>query len=156
MKPKFLFLALLLMALATTAFSQKHKANDNRSTTIRFSETFTTVSINDDLNVVLIEGALPEITVEGTAKHAIEAKVTDGHLYLGSRGQSAAPKGKVYVPVGLLTKVFVHGNGVLQSASVLNHNRLKVFLAGEAKINLRSTGSVTVETLNDIQFVKGR
>jgi hypothetical protein len=50
----------------------------------------------------------------------------------------------------------MNGNGSLTSANILSNQKMKIYLAAEARIDVRSTGNVTVETVDNIQFVKGR
>ncbi|HYH14289.1 MAG TPA: DUF2807 domain-containing protein [Flavisolibacter sp.] len=151
MKPKF-FLCLLISALSFSAFAQKSLPQEKTPRTIHFKEVFTNVSIDDDVNVILTEGSSDKIIVEGDVK----ATITDGHLYVAARNPRLAYGMKVYIPASFLTKVYMNGNGSLTSANILSNQKMKIYLTAEAKIHVRSTGNVTIETVDDIQFIKGR
>lgn len=153
MKPTFFFICLLVSSLSFSAFAQKPVQQSSK--TIHFKEIFTNVTIDDDMTIVLTEGSSDKVTVEGDAK-ALNATVADGRLYLSAKNPRLADGIKVYVPAGFVSKVYMNGNGSLSSASVLANQKIKIYLASEAKIHVRSTGNVTVETIDEIQFIKGR
>lgn len=154
MKPKFFFMALLLLSFGATAFSQDKKTTEPL-TTVQFSEAITSLTINDNLTVVLTDGASPNISAEGNSK-ALSARLDDGHLLLSARYPHQTPQTVVYVPAGLLRKVFLNDAGTVRSATALKQDKLKIFMSGEGKVEVRSLGAVTVETLDDVQFVKAR
>jgi hypothetical protein len=151
MKPKLFFLCLLVSAFSFSAFAQK-SAVDKAAKTIHFNEVFTNVSIDDDVDVILTEGSSDKVVVDGDVK----ATVIDGHLYLAARNPRLAYGMKIYVPSSLVTRVYVNGNGSLTSRDILSNRKMKVYLTSEARINLRSHGALTIETVDNIQFVKGR
>jgi hypothetical protein len=152
MKPTLIFICLLVSSLSFSAFAQKSGVQDKPAKTIHFKEVFTNVSIDDDVNVILTEGSSDKVVVEGDVK----ATVVDGHLYVSARNPRLAYGMKVYVPASFLTRIYMNGNGSLTSANILSNQKMKIYLAAEARIDVRSTGNVTVETVDNIQFVKGR
>ena len=152
MKPKLFFLCLLVSVFSFSAFAQENAGVDKTVKTIHFNEAFTSVSIDDDVNVILTEGSSDKVVIDGD----VIATVIDGHLYLAARNPRLASGLKIYVPSSLVTQVYVNGNGSLTSGDVLSNPKMKVYLTSEARINLRSLGAVTIETVDDIQFVKGR
>lgn len=153
MKPKFLFLCLLLSTIGLSAFAQKMAPQDTKK--IQLTETVTTLYVEDDITVVLTDSKADHLSVEGDAK-AVLATITDGQLVLSARKTYGATGVTVYVPAGSLSKVFLNGTGSLSSSEILSNQRIKIFLASEAKINVKSKGSVSVETQDDIQFVRGK
>jgi hypothetical protein len=152
MKPTLFFICLLVSSLSFSAFAQKSEGTDKTPKAIHFKEIFTTVSIDDDMEIVLMDGNSDKIVVEGDVK----ASVSDGHLYVSAKNPRLASGIKVFIPASFLSRVYMNGNGSLSSASVLHNQKVKIYLASEARINVKSLGNVTVETINDIQFVKGR
>ena len=152
MKPTIFILCLLISSLSFSAFAQKSVPQEKASKTIHFKEAFTNVSIDDDINVILTDGSSDKIMVEGDVK----ASVNDGHLYVAARNPRLAYGMKVYIPASFLTRVYMNGNGSLTSATILSNQKMKIYLAAESKVHVRSTGNVTIETVDDIQFVKGR
>jgi uncharacterized protein YabE (DUF348 family) len=152
MKPILIVFSLLVSSLSFSAFAQKSDVAQKSPKVIHFQEVFTTVSIEDDMEIILTDGNSDKIAVDGDVK----AVVSEGHLYVSARNPRLASGMKVFIPSAFLARVFMNGNGSLSSASVLRNQKVKVLLASEAKINLRSLGNVTVETMDDIQFVKGR
>jgi hypothetical protein len=154
MKPKLFLAALLLVAASTAAVAQKSKPTPP-STTVHFSEAFTSLVVDDNLNVVLTEGTSPDILVEGDAKSLV-AREVDGSLLLSFQKTYSANQTTVYVPASLLSKVYLNGTGTLRSATTLQNRQLKIILTDEARVHVKSTGNVSVETWNEIDFVKGR
>jgi hypothetical protein len=152
MKPILIAISLLVSSLSFSAFAQKGQGPEKSPKVIQFQEAFTTVSVEDDMEIILTDGHSDKIAIDGD----VRAVVSDGHLYVSARNPRQAHAMKVFIPSAFLSKVFLNGNGSLSSASVLRNQKVKIFLASEAKINLRSLGNVTVETLDDISFVKGR
>ena len=57
------------------------------------------------------------------------------------------------MPAGLLSKIDVYGKAKLSSENTLSNEKLKVILADEATINIRSQGKVIVEGTSEIDFV---
>jgi len=154
MKPKFFFICLLLSSLGFSSFAQESPKMDGSAKTVQFNETYHSLSIQDNITVILTEGKSDKIFIEGNAK-AVDARVSDGHLTL-SAGSRFTEDVKVYVPADFVSKVYMNAAGSLNSAATLSNSKIKIYLAAEARINVRSTGNVAVETIDDIQFVKGR
>ncbi|HYO21115.1 MAG TPA: DUF2807 domain-containing protein [Flavisolibacter sp.] len=152
MKPTIFFLALLLSSLTFSAFAQKTSQNETKL--IQLKEVFTSMSVDNDIDVVLTESKTGEMVVEGNAK-LLDMRLSDGHLSLSKKQLGVSAPIKVHVPASYLSKIFMNGNGTLSSSAVLSNQKMKILLAGEAKIAVKSTGSVTVETAEEIQFVKG-
>lgn len=153
MKPKFFFICLLFSTIGLSAFAQKTAPQDTKK--IQLTETVTTLIVEDDITVVLTDSKADYVSVEGNPK-AVQANIVDGQLVLSARRSFGTSDVTVYVPAGQLSKVFLNGTGSLSSSEILSNQRIKIFLASEAKINVRSKGSVSVETHDDIQFVRGK
>jgi len=152
MKPILIAISLLVSSLNFSASAQKHVGPEQPSKVIQFKENFTVVTVDDDLEIILTDGTSDRIAVDGDVK----AMVSDGHLYVSARNPRLAAGTKVFIPSAFLSKVNMNGNGSLSSAAVLQNKKVRILLASEAKINVRSFGNVSVETVDDIQFVKGR
>lgn len=152
MKPKILLAILLLVCASLGATAQQRKTVPPLKS-ISLTETVTQLFIQDDIEVVLTDNPATEILVDGNAA-ALETRQADGQLLLSVRDGYSLNNLKVYVPARSLSKIFLNGNGLLRSASVLQGGKLRIYLAAEAKIQVRSVGSVTVEPVNDIRFVK--
>ena len=151
MKPNFFVTILLLTGVSLASFAQNQKP----SSTLHFSESITSLNIDGDMTVVLVEGTSSDVVVDGDPKD-IFAKQTDGHLSLVGRIDRSVAYAKVYVPAGFLSRVYVNGAAVLKSASTLSNRNLKIFMQAEGKVHVQSTGNVTVETSDDIRFMKDR
>lgn len=154
MKPKSLLVALLLVTVSTAAIAQNRKPTPS-SMTIRFAEVFTSLVVEGNLTVVLTESTSPDIILEGNAS-TVAAKEADRTLSLSAYNGYAPNETVVYVSAGLLSHVYLNGTGTLRSASTLQNHGLKIVLSDEAKVWVKSTGYVTVETASNIDFVKGR
>lgn len=152
MKPILIAISLLVSSLNFSASAQKVAGPEKPPKVIQFKENFTAVTVDDDLEIILTDGASDKITADGD----VRAMVSDGHLYVSARNPRLAARTKVFIPSAFLSKVNMNGNGSLGSAVVLQNKKVRILLASEAKINVRSFGNVSVETVDDIQFVKGR
>jgi formylmethanofuran dehydrogenase subunit D len=152
MKPKFLFICLLLSTIGFSAFAQQSVPQDKK---IQLTETATSLVVEDDITVVLTDSKADYLSVEGDSK-AVVATIQDGQLVLSARKSHLASNVTVFVPAGQLSKVFLNGTGSLSSSDILSNQKIKIYLASEAKINVRSKGAVSVEAFNDIQFVRGK
>lgn len=152
MKPILFFVSLLMSSLSFSAFAQKSSSAETPAKIIQFKEVFTTVSIEDDLEVVLTDGNSDNIAIDGNVK----ATLSEGQLFLSAKNPRIAARNKVVIPANFLSRVYMNGNGSLSSENVLRNSRVKIYLASEARINVRSLGNVAVETVDGIQFIKGR
>jgi hypothetical protein len=151
MKPTITAVCLLLCSFCFWGFAQTPLA---AATRIPVTEIFTTLSVDENLDVVLTSGPSDEIWVEGSTKH-LSVQLTDSHLRLAPLQPYTSPA-KIYVPATYLSKIYMNGAGSLSSASLLNSKHLRVILFGEASVAIRSTGRVSVETADEIRFVKNR
>jgi hypothetical protein len=152
MKPTFFFLCLLVSSFGFSAFAQKATTFHKASKEIHFKEIFNSVSVEDDMEIVLTEGKSDKISVDGD----VVATIADSQLYLAARNPQMAHVIKVYVPADYLSKIYMQGNGFLYSNTILSNQKMRIILSAEAKINVRSMGNVTVEPMNDIVFVRSR
>ena len=156
MKPKFFMAALLLCSLSFSAFAQKSKSADPFSKLIRFDEGYSSLIIDEGISVVLTEGNSNEIIIKGVEKSVkkVTVKVDDGRLVLTNLQPGVQSDVKVYVPASFLNKVNINGASELTSASILNNPKLRVIVAGEGRVHLRSNGKVTVEGTDEFDFIR--
>ena len=152
MKPILFFVSLLVSSLSFSAFAQKSSIAETPAKVIQFKEVFTMVSVDDNLEVVLTNGSSDNILVDDNVK----ATLSEGHLYVSAKNPHLTTGNKVLIPANFLSRVYMNNNGSLRSETVLSNQKVKIYLASEAKINVRSLGNVSVETVGDILFVKGR
>ncbi|HEX8314541.1 MAG TPA: DUF2807 domain-containing protein, partial [Flavisolibacter sp.] len=131
MKPTFFFLCLLLSSLSFSAFAQKITQSETK--VIQLKEVFTSLSIDEGIDIVLTENKAGEMLVEGNAK-LLDMRLADGHLSLAKKYTGLSSPLKVYVPANYLTKIFMNGNGMLSSSTALSNHRIKILLAGEARV----------------------
>jgi len=151
MKPKFIMTALLLCSLAFSAFAQKSKPSDPVSKLIRLNEGYSSMVIEDDISVVLTESNSNEIIIKGEEKSVekVKVEVDDGRLILSYVSAGVPAAVKVYVPAALLSRVNINGKSDVTSAS-----KLRVIVAGEGKVHLRSSGKVLVEGTDEFDFIR--
>ena len=156
MKPKFIMTALLLCSLAFSAFAQKSKPSDPVSKLIRLNEGYSSMVIEDDISVVLTESNSNEIIIKGEEKSVekVKVEVDDGRLILSYVSAGVPAAVKVYVPAALLSRVNINGKSEVTSASTLNNPKLRVIVAGEGKVHLRSSGKVLVEGTDEFDFIR--
>ena len=156
MKPKFFFTALLLGSLAFSAFAQKSQPSDPVSKLIRLNEGYNSLVIEDDISVVLSESNSNEIIIKGEEKSVekVKVKVDDGKLVLWYVPGAVPTAVKVFVPAAALSRININGKSDVTSASTLNNPKLRVIVAGEGKVHLRSNGKVLVEGTDEFDFIR--
>ena len=155
MKPKLILPLLLASAISFSSFANSVNHKEPASKVVSLQEKYTTMLIESDLAVVLTESNSNEIVLKGDERDIkkVKVKVEDGKLILTSLTQSFKPDVTIYVPAGLLSKIDVYGKAKLSSENTLSNEKLKVILADEATINIRSQGKVIVEGTSEIDFV---
>jgi hypothetical protein len=148
----------MLSVISFSSFSQNSKALAPVSKTVNLTEAYSSLLIENNLSVILTESASPTIKIEGDARDVkkVGVFVTDGQLVLTYAQPNLQPDVKLYVPAAFLTKVFMNGKAMLSSSAVLKNKKLKIYMAEEGQVNIRSVGSVIVEPDNEIDFVKTR
>ena len=121
-------MTLLVSSLSFSAFAQKKDLSNPKH--IQFKEVFTTASIEDDVQIILTNGASDKITVDGD----VSAYVSDGQLYIRAKNPYLAAGTKAFIPADFLARVYMNGNGSLSSASLLRNQKVKIYLASELNV----------------------
>ena len=158
MKPKLILPLLLAGAISFSSFANPVNDKEPASKVVNLKEAYTSLVIESNIKVVLMESSASDVTLTGDERDIkkVRVRVSDGKLILTSLDQIVKPDVTVYIPANLLTRIDVNGKAQLSSAQILSNQKLKVVLADEATINLRSQGKVVVEGTSEIDFVTGK
>lgn len=156
MKPKLFILVAALSTIGFSAVAQKAKYAEPVTRSIHLKESFSSLVINNDISVVLTESSSEEIVIKGDESRIKKCKVQvdDGKLFLSYLQTNEKPDVQVYVPARFLNKVIINGKSELTSSSILSNAAIRVIIAGESKVHLRSIGKVTVEGTDDFDFIR--
>lgn len=104
-----------------------------------------------DVEIVLSPDFADRIVLQGDVNDVdrIETGIKNGRLVVRARQVKQVNKTRIIVPAAMLSFIRVNGKGLITSSGQLNTPQLKVELNGEACVQLRSSGSVWVETTPD-------
>ena len=120
--------------------------NINASTPVQKQESVTVevsdfhiLTIEDDLQVILREGPVPAITVEGDSKavQSVRFDQNGDQLILKRKGLSGKEKPVVHVTVNALRILEVTGDAHVQSVTPLNGELLWIKLAGNGEVEVQ-------------------
>jgi hypothetical protein len=158
MKPRLFLPLLLATTISFSSFANTTSHTEPASRVVSLKEKYTSMVIESDLAVVLTESNSTEIVLKGNERDIkkVRVKVQDGNLILTSLDYIIKPDVTIYVPANLLTRINVNGKARLSSDNTLSNEKLKVVIADEATVNLRSQGKVIVEGTSEIDFVTGK
>lgn len=119
---------------------------------IKAKQSFRSIIINNDIDVVLSESAFTEIYVAGSKKDVqnVNYFVRKGILHIQSKSGSLKGKVTVHVPVSQLQLVEINGKSTVTSNGTLSSSLLKVIVNGEARFDIKSFGRILVEADEDI------
>jgi hypothetical protein len=157
MKKRFFTIALALIASLGTTLATERESKEPASYKIQLEKRFTSLQIDDDINVVLTNTNNNEIVVEGSLADikSVVAAVADGRLAVWMSGAKRGNQVTVYIPAAMLDFIAINGDSELRTNTVLNNPRLEVEVNGLCKIHIRSFGKVHVSNLSEYEFKKG-
>lgn len=157
MKKRFFTIALALITSLGTALATGKESKEPASYKIQLEKRFTSLQIDNDINVVLTNSTSNEIVVEGNMPDikSVAATVADGRLSLWMTGAKRGNTVTVYVPASMLDFISVNGESQLSTNTVLSNPKLEVEVNGLCKIHIRSVGKVYVSNLSEYEFKKG-
>jgi Putative auto-transporter adhesin, head GIN domain len=115
---------------------------------------FYSIVVNNDIDVVLTEATdiLIEIKGEEEGVKKVSHYIKKGVLYINSKQGSLKGRATVYVSVNGLQSIEVNGKSTISSKGVLNSSKLKVFVNGEARFDLKNYGQLLIEADEEIDL----
>ncbi len=148
------FTALLFTAGSATFASTEgtKKYNTEQSS---YSESFTKIVIEDDIDVVLYENGTTNIQFDGNARNIsrIEWVVKKGVLYLRSKNGSLKDKVLVTIDVNALENIVIEGDSKVRSLGILSSEELNVHLSTSSYVAIRSLGKINISNSEGTELV---
>lgn len=121
---------------------------------IPVAKQFSRLHVSDNISIVLVNEPLTEISLSGTGAglQRARAAVKNGCLYVWMTGSADGGAITVEVPASLLRQVWVEGDSNIRSNETLKNPGLEVTVNGACRIDLRSSGKITVKETTDYEF----
>lgn len=112
------------------------------------------IHIMDDIDVVLIQSPYEEnsIVLDQQTSEKLSVKLTDKTLYIGEKAGNAKQKPLVYIYVNNLKNLTVNGDSDIKTFGTLKTGLLNLFVEGNSKVHIRTTGTVKAHPLNDAEI----
>lgn len=147
-------IGLAALALATFVMQSFASGNPAVSRKIENNQAFGKIIVGENLNVMLVDEEATTIIVEGKADllNSIEVSNKYGVLTISSKNNATASGVMVYVPVKSLYNLEIGDNSKVYSPDIIKADDLKVLLNGECKIGLQTTGKITLQYVEELEF----
>jgi len=107
---------------------------------------FTSITIQGNLDVFLVESAGSVVRVEGYEKavNEVSFSVEEGRSIVKSKESFISGKATIYIPVRHLQQLTVKGNVRLSSIGHLESPKINIRIAADCHLNIVSTGKIDV------------
>lgn len=154
MKKTLLISATVLFAFGFTASAQKEPTKAKHVQPIPYSSSFNKIVVADGIDLELTEGTGKELSVKGSQRNVekMDYRIEDGTLYLASKAGSLKNYVRVEVPVQNLRQLTINGNSLVKSNGNLNSPSLKIYVNGEAMVNVTNRGQISVNNSKEIEL----
>ncbi len=112
------------------------------------------ITIAKDMDVVLVSGAEADgsISMDARASAQLNLKLSGHSLTIEETGDAKNEKLTVYLYVNNLKKITVENNTEVRTIGYLDAPKLEVFIDGEARLHLKTNGTVKAYSLNDSEI----
>jgi hypothetical protein len=149
MKKIFLAVTVMMLAIGTSAQNKKESIIKK----IKASKEITSLIINDDVQVVLMNANTSEIIIEGQSAAVEKVVLTEknGELTIGSAAFFTRPV-VVCVPANFISRVEINGDSKMISYQMLPIAKLDVIINGYCNLFIKITGKVNIVALQDYSF----
>lgn len=149
---KKLSFLLLAITIATNSFAQSSAMDIATVKKIKMDEVVTSLKVYNNVEVILTNDSINMIQVAGQ-KVDVEntlVQISHGELTIRNTAEDcSAEKVVVLVPANQLSRINIHGASTVSSAGVLSNDLLDVMINGDGHSNIRSSGSIHVNTIAD-------
>ena len=105
---------------------------------------FSSVTVSDGVDVLLIEKDSKIVTIQGVQKFVDAISITekDGQLFISSK--KGAGKAVVYLPVSHLKNLKLKGDSKVYTVGQINSPELKMTISGNCDFGINNLGKVTI------------
>lgn len=113
------------------------------------------LSIEDNIDVILIQGAPDNysIMMDQNTSDKLNLRLSNNKLAISLRKNvSKKEKFTVYVYVNALKTVTLDGDSELKTFGSLHSPKIELFIGGDAKAHVRSTGQIKAYALDDAEI----
>ena len=142
-----LFVTFLLVSVAGIAQTDSY---DGRHPIIVDENEVRSITVNGNIDVILQRSrtaADVSIKMDKEFSGKVRVKLADGDLYISSVGKASGTERKtVYLWANGLETITLKGNSFITSIGVLQLDNLTVNLKDDARIAIKSTGKINVNT----------
>jgi hypothetical protein len=151
---KQLFITLIAFVLGINSFAQQTEVKRTETRNLRFSSPVTSVTLNDGVNLVLIDDVTNDVFAEGRAGfvQSVDIQFENGQLTISSTNSTENKPVAVFVSARYLREIFVNGSSIVGSYQTLHNNSLNVTINGNCKLMIRTLGAVNVTATGDYAY----
>ena len=112
------------------------------------------IHITDDIDVVLIQAPYHDnsMVIDQSTSEKLSVKLSNKTLYIGERAGNGKQKPLVYIYVNNLKSLTVNGDSDVKTFGTLRTGLLNVFVEGDSRVHIRTTGTVKAHSLNDAEL----
>ena len=108
------------------------------------------LNVQNDMEIVLLQAPSDDhsVILDAQASEKLNVRLSNKRLFISERNGG---KGKtiVYLYVSNLKTITVEGDSQVKTIGSLETGKIDVFVDGNAKVHLRTTGTVKAHSLND-------
>lgn len=142
----------IIFATSLSAFATKNGRPVSQKTS--YEMCFSTLQVQDGIEIILVESPEKSIEFEGTEANIakVDWKIKDGVMTVDSKKGSLKGKVKLVVNVNSLTEIYVKDGSEVRSHGQLQSASLKIYLDGDAFISVRSVGKISLIKEYDTEF----
>lgn len=151
---KKLILSFLAVAISIAAFAQGTEEKRTTNKKVVISQPITSLVINDDVPVILINETSNEIFVEGKPKlvDGISIENRGGELVISSSHFISKKQVAVYVDARYLKNITINGSSLVGSFETLSNSQLDVLINGSCNLMIKSAGKINIKVTEDYSF----
>lgn len=140
-----LFFASIVFAVFISPARALNKVSEPTVTrTVKISGHVSRIILNGDADVIFIKDNAAGIIIEERAAmgNTVKLKHENGVLTIESREFYRGKKPLILIPAPQLESLEINGDGSVSTAVLLQSKALKVFVNGQSKIKINTTGKV--------------
>ncbi|MFC0771947.1 GIN domain-containing protein [Terrimonas alba] len=112
------------------------------------------IHIVDGIDVVLIQAPYEDnaIVLDQLTSEKLNVELSNKTLYIGKRAGKSKEKPVVHIYVNNLKNLTVNGGSDVKTFGTLKTGLLDVFVEGNSKVHIKTTGIVRPHSLNDAEL----
>lgn len=142
-----ILLVAVLLSTSVGAAATERDSSDNKVRTWAATGAFHSVTVSDNVNIILAEDPGSTLSIQGKAKQvdAVRFEIKNGVLHVSSSRIPFKNKAVVYIPVRLLNRLTIKGASEVHSMGYLRSAHLHIEVDGPCKMSVKNTGPITID-----------